>query len=232
MTGMMIMLTRVVEVLNSTLAPLATSHSFSFTIPRVDKLADVARSRLNGSMPPAGGHRGAHDHLQSIMAADDSLGLTSPPSVNNMRVLTNASEITFYGVTITIWSHADPARGKLLARIKQRAEHGKTGIDSLMANPLLDASRPASVSNSTRSRNKGKRRTSLPWMNKSAGETEPSEVEGMSDSDFEGGKRTMRGLFLGSSNAPFVQSVPEDEPIVFEEGQDIYWLPFAITLGT
>lgn len=56
-----------------------------------------------------------------------------------------------------------------------------------------------------------------------------SETEtGMSDSDMEGPTDRRRGW---EDRLSVVESVPEDVKAVFDEQIDVFWMPYAITLG-
>ncbi|OCF45755.1 hypothetical protein I317_00243 [Kwoniella heveanensis CBS 569] len=219
---------RIVEVVNSTLSPPTTCHAFTFTIPRHDTLAAIARTRLDSAVSGL-------PNTYSMMSAADEQGFLDPNfpvSANgkpNVRSIASAMELTFYGVTLTVWTHADRDRALQLKAIKMRAERVKLGQGSLNSiNPLTQRK-----GSTAPSEYKGTKRTSLQYMmsrDHSEGDVTASETEtGMSDSDLEGplGRRGMRVL---SDRLSTVDSVPEDAAAPYDEARDIFWMPYAITM--
>nr|XP_019008347.1 uncharacterized protein I206_06906 [Kwoniella pini CBS 10737]OCF47128.1 hypothetical protein I206_06906 [Kwoniella pini CBS 10737] len=211
-----------VEVINSTLSPPTTCHAFKFTIPRHDTLAAIARTRLDSAVS-------GNINTYSMLSAIDEQG-NLDPSLHlqargnpNVRNTASATELTFYGVTLTVWTHADRDRAVQLKSIKMRAERAKLGQGSLNSiNPLVQQRRNGSTAPSE-SGKKGTKRGSLHYMmgkNQSEGDvTGTSETEtGMSDSDLEGDRLST------------VDSVPEDAAAAYDEASDIFWMPYAITM--
>ncbi|WVQ69409.1 uncharacterized protein L199_007626 [Kwoniella botswanensis] len=229
---------RDVEVVNSTLSPPTTCHAFTFTIPRHDTLAAIARTRLDSAVS------GAPNTLSMLSAIDEhgnfdpSLHLQARgnPNVRNSNSA-SATELTFYGVTLTVWTHADRDRAVQLKSIKMRAERAKLGQGSLNSiNPLAQHQRKSSTAPSEGKKG-GTKRGSLQYMmgrNQSEGDiTGTSETEtGMSDSDLEGplGRRAMMRNTMNSDRLSTVDSVPEDVAAAYDEASDIFWMPYAITL--
>ncbi|OCF58670.1 hypothetical protein L486_03160 [Kwoniella mangroviensis CBS 10435] len=229
---------RDVEVVNSTLSPPTTCHAFTFTIPRHDTLAAIARTRLDSAVS------GAPNTL-SMLSAIDEQGNLDPslhlqargnPNVRNSNSA-SATELTFHGVTLTVWTHADRDRAVQLKTIKMRAERAKLGQGSLNSvNPLAQQQRKGSTAPSEGKKG-GTKRGSLQYMmgrNQSEGDiTGTSETEtGMSDSDLEGplGRRAMIRNTMNSDRLSTVDSVPEDVAAAYDEASDIFWMPYAITL--
>ncbi|WWC68082.1 uncharacterized protein I206_102001 [Kwoniella pini CBS 10737] len=226
---------RDVEVINSTLSPPTTCHAFKFTIPRHDTLAAIARTRLDSAVS-------GNINTYSMLSAIDEQG-NLDPSLHlqargnpNVRNTASATELTFYGVTLTVWTHADRDRAVQLKSIKMRAERAKLGQGSLNSiNPLVQQRRNGSTAPSE-SGKKGTKRGSLHYMmgkNQSEGDvTGTSETEtGMSDSDLEGplGRRGIRNTIQGDRLST-VDSVPEDAAAAYDEASDIFWMPYAITM--
>ncbi|WVQ98203.1 hypothetical protein IAU59_005325 [Kwoniella sp. CBS 9459] len=219
---------RDVEVVNSTLSPPTTCHAFTFTIPRHDTLAAIARTRLDSAVS-------GMPNTYSMLSTADEQGFLDPNvtmSANgkpNVRSMKSATELVFYGVTLTVWTHADKDRALQLKTIKMRAERAKLGQGSLSSiNPLTQRK-----GSTAPSEHRGTKRGSLQYLmgkNQSEGDMTASETEtGMSDSDLEGplGRRGMRGL---SDRLSTVDSVPEDAAAAYDEASDIFWMPYAITM--
>jgi nicotinamide N-methyltransferase len=223
----------VVEVVNSTLAPPTTCHSFTFTIPKQDTISRLGRTGHNPPTPSPGPSYDAQVYgRQSMLSTvDDSPQL--PPQLQRItpdRTIRNSSsptEIAYHGVTLTVWTHADPYRSGILKEIKARAQASKNPLDSLHSTPL-----PSTLGAKRSNANSMRGKRTLPWgLSRQQSETDmtASETEGgMSDSDMEGplGRRAMRGVGLS-----VVDCLPEDAAAVFEDGGDVYWMPYAITMG-
>ncbi|ORY21289.1 AEX-3 domain-domain-containing protein [Naematelia encephala] len=213
---------RDVEIVNSTLAPPTTCHAFTFTIPRHDTLAAVARSRLDSataSLPAVESYR-----YDSMVSNGDESSVAPPLGVSaGVRNMTTATDLMYHGVTLTVWTHADHDRAQILKELKLRVERGKNGLDTLTSNPLV---MPQGTTAESR------RRSSMPWGKQNdATETDGETETGMSDADFDGpmGSKNTRGV-LGDTLTT-AESMPEDAAALFEDGGDVFWMPFAITLG-
>ncbi|WWC86768.1 uncharacterized protein L201_001647 [Kwoniella dendrophila CBS 6074] len=230
---------RGIEVVNSTLSPPTTCHAFTFTIPRHDTLAAIARTRLNSAMSGNPNTYSVLSNVDETGNLDPSLHLQSRsraggPNIRNSSSSTSPTELTYYGVTLTVWTHADRERALQLKTIKMRNDRIKLGQGS------LNSISPNKKGSSTPSENigggkKGTKRGSLHYMiskNQSEGDiTASSETEtGMSDSDLEGplGRRG----FIGGNKTRLstVDSVPEDVAAAYDEASDIFWMPYAITM--
>jgi hypothetical protein len=158
---------------------------------------------------------------------------TMGEGISGMRNMARSTELTFHGVTLTVWTHADKERGACLKRLKERRERIKNGLPDHSLRSHTPAARAATVQ-----ANGSKRRTSLPWgMSKkgSTGETSGSETEtGMSESDFEMplGRRQVQVKQSGyDSRGSVIESIQDDTARVFDDGGDVFWMPYAITLS-
>ncbi|ODO08610.1 hypothetical protein L198_00341 [Cryptococcus wingfieldii CBS 7118] len=209
---------RDVEVVNSALAPPTTCHAFSFSIPRQDTLAAVARERLGSAV----------SGMRNASAAD----LDRPAPVTS-KDMTSATELTYYGVTLTVYSHADKDRALQLKVIKTRSERLKLGTQSSLnsMNPVSPNYHPPGTrkASTTSDRKRGRRHLGNLLRNQSEGDvTLGSETEtGVSDSDMEGPLSRRR---WAGDRLSVVESVPEDVRAVFDEQNDVFWMPYAITI--
>ena len=128
-----------VEVINSPTCPPSTCHTFSFTLPRQDTLAAIARTRVNAKLPP--GVDATQAAFQSGFM-DSQVGLdprgyhgSAKPEPNfkqgaEAKGARDAADIRYYGVTVLTWYHADEKRHEALERI-----HNKLGPESDLARP-------------------------------------------------------------------------------------------------
>lgn len=147
--------------------------------------------------------------------------------MKGLRNMSSATELTFYGITLTVWTHADKTRAHALKHLKTQKERMTRGA---LPETLRLAQLPRAITERVGS---GKKRTGLPWGlsrkgsldNMSASETET----GMSDSDLEGplGRRSMRHTLHETTSV--IDSC--DEGGIIDEGGDNFWMPYALTLS-
>ena len=219
-----------VEVINSTLAPPTTCHAFTFSIPKHDTLAAIARTRIETALPANGVNTQATSNFSG--AGEDSV-VQQSPSGQNLRNMSAATELTFHGVTLTVWTHCDNNKVQHLQHLKENRDKIKAGIyDSTRSDVYKNRGPMASVERVQ----SAKWRKSTPWGKSkrapSDGDVTASETEaGMSDSDPEGlmRRRTTRRI-KKETNLDGVEEWPDDTAAIFEDGGDVFWTPFAITL--
>lgn len=209
----------IVEIVNSVLAPPTNCHAFTFTIPRHDTLAAAAREWLEPTV--------------SGPADPSRLADASTASVNKTVASASASELSFYRVTLTVWTNADKNRALQLKamksgsdRIKFGTQHSMNSMDPVSPSYHSKGQRKASTT-PDKECTRGFMGHVLRKQNE-ADITIGSETEtGMGDSDMEGpmGRRTG-----WTDRLSVVESVPEDVKAVFDEQIDVFWMPYAITL--
>lgn len=120
-------------------------------------------------------------------------------------------EITYYGVTMTVWTHADKDRTATLKECKDKAKKARSGL--LSTTGSMSSLAPPSAST---------RRRATP--------ANDSETEGaMSDSDLESALGRSRGISMATRTSA-IESLPEDAAGAFEDGDDLFWMPYALTL--
>jgi hypothetical protein len=136
-------------------------------------------------------------------------GIVPPAGQEHLRGTTSSSDLVFYGVTLTVWSHADKDRSNKLRDFKRRQR-----VDSVL-------SETAARERANRRRNK------TPWMpmnmtgRKSGAASDYTASEtGMSDSDLE--------TTFTTTDVDY--SVGDMSP-AYGENCDVFWLPYALTLG-
>lgn len=218
-------------MINSTLCPPTTCHAFTFTLPKHDTLATIARTKLDSAV---NNHSKAVNYNAMLSPEDTTMsfvGAESSEAMGGMRNMARSTELTFHGVTLTVWTHADRERGSSLKRLKERRERIKNGLPDSSMRSNTPVGRAA-----TEKPKSGKQRTSLPWglsRKSSVGEMSASETEtGMIDSDLEGplGRRQMRNAMFDSRGS-IIESLADDTARVFDDGGDVFWMPYAITLS-
>ena len=202
----------VVEIINSTLAPPATSHLFTFTIPED---SDALRTRSLGrniraplASSPLAGHR---NQAVSSAASDDT-----------------ARASTWYGVCLTVWNHADPERARRLRLVKQKlassARDILAGDDSTMlaGTSMVSLASPAQRGTHLSDKSAMRRRPS-------ASETEHN----WTDSEREGGRTPRQGMRGSIMTQSLVFSDVDGELAnAFQpEGDTMFWIPYSLTLS-
>nr|ODN89542.1 hypothetical protein L203_02254 [Cryptococcus depauperatus CBS 7841] len=212
---------RDIEVVNSILAPPTTCHSFAFTIPRHDTLANIARERLGSTF--------------SGFPDSSAAELNQPATTNtSSKINSSATELVFHGVTLTVWTHADKERALQLKAIKSRSDRLKLGTQNSLnsMNPVSPNYQPPGHRKASTTSEKKRPRRSLGRVLRNQSEADitlGSETEtGVSDSDREGalGRRGTGWV----EKMSIVESVPEDVKAVFDEQVDVFWMPYAITM--
>ncbi|PFH54472.1 hypothetical protein AMATHDRAFT_134525 [Amanita thiersii Skay4041] len=235
--------TREVEIIASTLQPASTVHTFTFTLPAPSTpLAPTpSGDLLRASVLTATDNRSSAATFTYPYADDPfarpSSAYLGPPSLLGhgshatataaTAAATDASPsntVTYYGVCLTVWSHADAERSHAIRRTLEAGRSRKESAQSLIASRLKNlradlvgsSSGPGSDSldPTIQARRSAKRSARGPWGD---GETD-GETEGdgaMSESDFEIASTVGHG---------------PGESTLFLPGDTVFWLPYALTL--
>ncbi|KAH9486937.1 DENN domain-containing protein [Psilocybe cubensis] len=234
--------TREVEVIASTLQPASTIHTFTFNLPapntplaptpsgdllRASVLANPDNRSSAASFsypysddpfarpssaylgPPSLLERGAHSAPAGV--SGNNAGDINPSSSNT---------IAYYGVCLTVWSHADAERSSAIRRTleagRSRKESAQSAVASRLKNLRADLSGSASDTQdpTSQARRSAKRNSRGPWADvETDGETEADGA--MSESDFEVASTIGHG---------------PGESTLFLPGDTVFWLPYALTL--
>ncbi|KAH9065743.1 DENN domain-containing protein [Lactarius vividus] len=238
--------TREVEIIASTLQPASTVHTFSFTLPAPStplapsSSMGLLRTSVLSASPSDRPTSNAtslfpyHDGFSQAPPSSSFLGLPNlfPPGhgsttgvdqlgVGGVAGTPDApgSTITYHGVCLTVWSHADAERSAAIRRTLEANRSRKESAQSLVAarlkNLRADAQDPT-----LQARRNSKRSGRGPWTANGAttdGETDmDGETDGgVSESDYEVGSR---------------QSHNPGESTLFLPGDAVFWLPYALTL--
>ncbi|KLT44188.1 hypothetical protein CC85DRAFT_257235, partial [Cutaneotrichosporon oleaginosum] len=190
---------RDVEVVNSALAPPTTCHTFSFSVTRQSTLTAIAAQATRGNkfgLPP-----------ESYMAVTSEQPSAAPaPGQEHLRGTTHSSDLVFYGVTLTVWSHADKDRAIRLKEFKQRTQR----------------MRNESATSESIKKDALRRRGKTPWIPPKKGATSDytASETGFSDSDLE---TTFTSTYDADYSADGMSAA-------YGESTDVFWLPYALTL--
>jgi hypothetical protein len=206
-----------VEIVNSTLAPPATAHLFTFTVPE-DSASLGTRSLGRNTRGPLPSSPLAGNRTQAISsAANDDTARAS----------------TWYGVCLTVWNHADPERAGHLRSVKKRLAASARDVlaaddSTLMAGgSMISLAPPGQRGSRIPDYNQIRRR---PSGNRSGSETEPT----WTDSEHGGRRTPHQGVRALSTTQSFIFSDVDGElASAFQpEGDAMFWIPYALTLGT
>jgi len=230
-----------VEVIASTLQPASTIHIFTFTLPAPNTplaptpSGDLLRaSVLSNADNRSSAATFAYPYTDDPFARPSSAYL-GPPSLlghgshNTPQAVTggNPSDInqstsntvTYHGVCLTVWSHADAERSSAIRRTLEAGRSRKESAQSIVASRLKNLRADVSGSASdgqdptSQARRSAKRSSRGPWADaETDGETEADVA--ISESDFEIASTVGHG---------------PGESTLFLPGDTVFWLPYALS---
>ncbi|TFK41160.1 AEX-3 domain-containing protein [Crucibulum laeve] len=232
--------TREVEVIASTLQPASTIHTFTFTLPAPSTplaptpSGDLLRaSVLSTTDNRSSAATFAYPYNDDPFARPSSAYL-GPPSLlghaghNSASAVSGAhtnemaqsNTVTYHGVCLTVWSHADAERSSAIRRTLEAGRSRKESAQSIVASRLKNLRTDMSGSTSdiqdptVQARRSAKKSARGPWAD---AETDAeTEADGaMSESDFEVASTIGHG---------------PGESTLFLPGDTVFWLPYALTL--
>jgi nicotinamide N-methyltransferase len=151
----------------------------------------------------------------------------STPGVNQLGQGSNSgtpdapgSTITYHGVCLTVWSHADAERSSAIRRTLEASRSRKESAQSLIA-ARLKGLRADAQDPTLQARRNNKRNRRGPWTTSGGatdGETDmDAETDGVSESDYEVGS-------IGQSHHN------PGESTLFLPGDTVFWLPYALSM--
>ncbi len=154
---------------------------------------------------------------------------SSTPGVNQLGQGNNgatpdapSSTVTYHGVCLTVWSHADAERSAAIRRTLEAGRSRKESAQSLIA-ARLKGLRADTQDPTVQARRNNKRNRRGPWASGGAtdGETDlDAETDGgISESDYEVGS-------IGQSHHN------PGESTLFLPGDTVFWLPYALSTYT
>jgi EEF1A N-terminal glycine/lysine methyltransferase len=149
---------------------------------------------------------------------------SSTPGVDRLGAAGNAgtpdapgSTITYHGICLTVWSHADAERSAAIRRTLEAGRSRKESAQSLIT-ARLKGLRADAQDPTLQARRNAKRSGRGPWAAAGTdGETDmDAETDGgISESDYEMGS-------VGQSHNP-------GESTLFLPGDAVFWLPYALS---
>lgn len=237
--------TREVEIIASTLQPASTIHTFTFTLPAPSTPLAPAPSEVGllRASVLTGTDRSSATPTFSFPYTDDpflnarpSSAYLGPPSVlppppaspaspmfEKQASGGNGATVTYHGVCLTVWSHADAERSSAIRRTLEAGRARKESAQSLVTTRLraLRSSNPPGSSQSPGdpARRANKKSFKAPWSGtdgETDGEGAETDAGAVSESDYDVAS-TVGGHGPGEST-------------LFLPGDTVFWLPYALTL--
>lgn len=216
--------TREVEIIASTLQPASTVHTFTFQLPSGP---DGPTTNSNGllrtsilSSSTAGDRTNTisgsnYPYMDPAFPRPSStyLGPTAGGTFDpNAAAADMQPGVTYHGVCLTVWSHADEERTAAIRRtLEVAARHRPSNAG---AGP---GARGLKYSTASSKRSTGKRS-----VNASAGPWSPTDVED-TDADMDGMSDADPGLGLGGNTEGVGAST------LFLPPNAVFWLPYALS---
>ncbi|KAK7064234.1 DENN domain-containing protein [Favolaschia claudopus] len=224
--------TREVEVIASTLQPASTIHTFTFTLPAPNTplaptpSGDLLRaSILTDNRSSAAPSSYAYPYTDDPFARPSSAYLGPPSLLGHLppqlaprgappEPTSQPSTVTYHGVCLTVWSHADAERSNAIRRTLEAGRSRKESAQSVVASRIkslrADAERDDPTAVARRHAKKGARG---PWTDVDT--DAETDGGGASESEFDGASTVGHG---------------PGESTLFLPGDTVFWLPYALTL--
>ncbi|KAI0669882.1 AEX-3 domain-containing protein [Trametes maxima] len=239
--------TREVEIIASTLQPASTVHTFTFNLPApATPLApspstDVLRASVlttttdvsSYAYPYADDPFSRHARPSSAYLGPTSSAFLSPNGHSpggripgevggGMGNAGNGGQVTYHGVCLTVWSHADAERTAAIRRTLEAGRARKESAQSLVASRMRRHASDATSNGdpTAQARRRAKLSSRGPW-----GAGTDAETDLDPETDGEGGAVSESDYDVAST----VGHTP-GESTLFLPGDTVFWLPYALTL--
>ncbi|EAU93109.1 DENN domain-containing protein [Coprinopsis cinerea okayama7 len=234
--------TREVEVIASTLQPASTIHTFTFTLPApstplaptpsgdllrasilstADNRSSAATFAYPYSDDPFARPSSAYLGPPSILARGTHNSSATGPgaSATDLNSTSSSNNVTYHGVCLTVWSHADAERSVAIRRTleagRSRKESAQSAVTSRLRHLRSNLSGSASEDHPTvQARKQVRKGARGPWGDAET-DTETEGEGAISESDFEVASTIGHG---------------PGESTLFLPGGTVFWLPYALTL--
>lgn len=150
-------------------------------------------------------------------------GANQHTAANPNHDSSNGSTVTYHGVCLTVWSHADAERSTAIRRTLEAGRSRKESAQSVIASRIKNLRHDASSAvgsldepDPTMQARKNARRSSRgPWADLDTdGETDADHDGAVSESDFEVASTIGHG---------------PGESTLFLPGDTVFWLPYALS---
>jgi hypothetical protein len=226
-------------VIASTLQPASTIHTFTFTLPAPNTplapthSGDLLRASVLSNGDRSSAATFAYPYSDDPFARPSSAYL-GPPSVlghtshaanssaaaaansNDIGIQSGGGTVTYHGVCLAVWSHADVERSSAIRRTleagRSRKESSQSHVTARLKNLRADVAGEG-LDPTAQARKSSRRSSRGPWGDaETDGETEGEGA--MSESDFEMASTIGHG---------------PGESTLFLPGDTVFWLPYALS---
>lgn len=245
---------REVEIIASTLQPASTVHTFTFALPApstplapsastdllrasvLSSTTDPRSSVVTFPYPytddpfsrharPSSAFLGPPSGFLSPHGHTSGGGGMSPASVKTPLVGGGNNMITYHGVCLTVWSHADAERSAAIRRTLEASRARKESANSLVHSTRLKSTHgsvASGVDPTVQARRRARMSSKVPW---GAGTDAETDMEGgETDADIDGGAISESDFEVAST----VGHGP-GESTLFLPGDTVFWLPYALS---
>ncbi|TFK93444.1 hypothetical protein K466DRAFT_478652 [Polyporus arcularius HHB13444] len=233
--------TREVEIIASTLQPASTVHNFTFNLaaPSAPLASSPSTDMLRASVlttttdvtsyayPYADDPYSRHARPSSAYLGPSTFlspnGHTSGEHANSeLGSSGNNGQVTYHGVCLTVWSHADAERTAAIRRTLEAGRARKESAHSLMASRMRRGHGGENGADPTlQARRRAKASARVPW-----GAGTDVETDFDPETDGEGGAVSESDFEVAST----VNGHTPGESTLFLPGDTVFWLPYALTL--
>ncbi|KAI0073132.1 hypothetical protein K474DRAFT_1692777 [Panus rudis PR-1116 ss-1] len=241
--------TREVEIIASTLQPASTVHTFTFTLPApstplapsasTDMLrasvltsnTDPRSSVLTFPYPYADDPFSRHARPSSAFLGPSSAllsphghtpgGGASSSMKDPLMGSSSSNNITYHGVCLTVWSHADAERTAAIRRTLEASRARKESGQSLVSRGKSSHGSVGPGDPTAQARRRARMSAKGPW----GGAGTDVETDLDAETDAEGGA-------ISESDYEVASTVGHGpgESTLFLPGDTVFWLPYALTL--
>ncbi|KAJ4486134.1 DENN domain-containing protein [Lentinula aciculospora] len=218
---------REVEVIASTLQPASTVHTFTFTLPAPntplaptpsgDLLRTSVLSDNRSSVTPSF----SHPYYGDPFARPSSTYLGGPrpgsSAAETPDMFSSGGTITYHGVCLLLWSHADAERSTAIRRTLEASRSRKESNQSSLVTSRLKNLRSDALDHvdpTSLARKSARKSARGPWADAET-DAETEAEGGISESEYEVASTVGHG---------------PGESTLFLPGDTVFWLPYALTL--
>ncbi|KAJ3842351.1 DENN domain-containing protein [Lentinula raphanica] len=218
---------REVEVIASTLQPASTVHTFTFTLPAPNTplaptpSGDLLRASVLSDNRSSTAPSFSHPYYGDPFARPSSTYLGGPrpgsSAAETPDMSSSAGTITYHGVCLLLWSHADAERSTAIRRTLEASRSRKESNQSSLVTSRLKNLRSDALDHgdpTSLARKSARKSARGPWADAET-DAETEAEGGISESEYEVASTVGHG---------------PGESTLFLPGDTVFWLPYALTL--
>lgn len=202
------------SVLTSNTDPRSSVVTFPY--PYTDDPFSRHARPSSAFLGPPSGFLSPHGHTTGASMA---MGVGSSPSMKT-SISGNTNNVTYHGVCLTVWSHADAERTAAIRRTLEASRSRKESGQSLVASSRVKSSHGSVTSGDPSIQARRRARSRGPW----GGAGTDVDTDGETDADLDGGA-------ISESDYEVASTVGHGpgESTLFLPGDTVFWLPYALS---